>query len=106
MPFVVIEADVAATDISVRGSFPNFRPATALIPIWKPIVGFADMLGIIVIPDLLWSESGCLFGRKISLKRSPTSYCIRRLSAGAGARPETMRRESTFNESAGGATWA
>ena len=51
IPLVVIEADVAATDNRVLGSFPNFLPATALIPICDPMVGLDATLGMMVIPD-------------------------------------------------------
>lgn len=51
IPLVVIEADVAATESRVFGSFPNFFPATALIPICEPIVGLDATLGMMVIPD-------------------------------------------------------
>jgi hypothetical protein len=55
-----MEADVSATDSNVPGSFPNFIPATALIPICDPIVGFEAILGIMIIPDFFFSLAGAL----------------------------------------------
>jgi hypothetical protein len=57
MPLVVMEAEVAATENRVAESVPSLRPATALLPTWKPIVGLAAILGIPVTPDWLWVES-------------------------------------------------
>lgn len=62
MPLVVIEADVAATDMNVFGLFPNIFPATAFIPICEPILGFEAIFGIMVIPDFFLSKSAFFFG--------------------------------------------
>jgi hypothetical protein len=62
MPLVVIEADVAATDMNVLGLFPSILPATAFMPIWEPILGLDATLGIMVMPDFFLSKSAFLFG--------------------------------------------
>jgi len=108
IPLVVIDADVAATESNVFGSFPNFLPATALIPICEPMVGLDAILGITVIPDdfLLGGEAG-LPGCSILRTRSPKSYCLYKVSVGlAGCITfSLMRSESALTESAGTCTW-
>src|ERR1044072_4171758 len=79
---VVMEAEVAATDIYVLGFEPNTLPATALIPNWKPMVGLAAIFGTTVMADLLRSESSVLFGCSTSLIMSPISYCLFKFSLG------------------------
>ena len=102
MPFVVMDAEVAATDINVLGSRPITLPATALMPICAPIVGLPAILGIAVILDLFRSGSLFFFGRKISLNKSAISYCLKvSVSAGRNFFTESMRNESIFRESTG-----
>ena len=100
MPFVVMDAEVAATENKVLGSFPNLLPATAFIPAWKPIVGLAAILGITVMPERLWVESFFLWGNMTWLTKSPKSYCCSRFST-VFCLPAFMRNESAFRESDG-----
>ena len=103
-----MEADVAATDSRVFGSFPNFLPATALMPICDPIVGLEATLGIIVMPDdFLPGASAGRPGCNMLRTRSPKSYCLYKVSVAlTGCTTfSLMRKESAFTESAGTCTW-
>src|ERR1700722_12036104 len=102
MPFVERGGEVAPTEKRVLGSLPNFRPATALIPAWAPMVGLAATLGTMMIPDLLWPGSTGLLWKRTARVRSPKSYWRARFSFGFGL---LATRESDFNESAGWPTW-
>lgn len=76
IPFVVMEAEVAAMDISVFGVFPSTFPATAFIPICAPILGLYATLGIMVTGDFFLDTFSFFFEWKILENRSPTSYWV------------------------------
>ena len=101
---MVADAEVAAIDNSVLGSFPSFLPATALIPNCPPMVGLAATLGTTVIPEPLCEVSGFLCGWKMFRIKSPKSYCL--LWLYDGVFDFWARKVSAFNESADALIWA